>query len=132
MAFLSGTNGTLAIGGATVLHVRRWRIQKQAANKAYTANDTGGAKKRVSGVRDCTGSLEILATDSQNIPVAEGDLVALALHVDRSGANYYQLEAVVDAIRTEADISQGNPVVYVIEFSANGPVTEHGILQRST
>jgi len=131
VATLSGKNGTLRIGGAVVLHVSRWQIEKRAHNKAYTANDTGGAKKRVPGARDSAGRLEIKATDATPIPVAEGDAVALALHADATQQNYCEIAAIVDAIRTEVDISDGNPVAYLIEFSGNGPITAHGILNRT-
>lgn len=130
MASLSGKNGTLRIGGSDVFHVSRWQIEKRAQNRAYSANDTGGARRRVAGVRDCGGSLEIKATDATPIPVSEGDLVDLALHADATGENCYGLSAVVDAVRTEVDISDGSPVAYAIEFSGNGPIAAHGILDR--
>ena len=130
MTTISGKGGTLRIGGTNTLHVSRWRIEKRAQNRAYSANDTGGAKKRVPGVKDSAGSLEIKATDATPIPVSEGDLIALALHADASGQNYYELPAVVDAVRTEVDISDGSPVAYLIDFSGNGPIAAHGILDR--
>ncbi len=130
MPVLSGKNGTLHLGSAEVLHVIFWQIEKTAANRAYAANDTGGAKRRVSGVKDCTGRLEVKATDGAKVPVAEGDLVALALHADGSGENYYGLSAVVDSIRVEVDISDGKPIAYGIRFSADGPVAAHGVLRK--
>ncbi len=132
MATLSGKSGTLRIGGATVLHVSRWQIEKRAQNKAHSANDTGGAKKRVPGAKDCAGRLEIKATDATPIPVAEGDVAALALHADGTQQNYYELSAIVDAIRTEVDISDGSPVAYLIDFSGNGPIVAHGILNSTS
>jgi len=130
MAILSGKSGTLRIDGSDVLHVSRWRIEKRARNQAYSANDTGGAKKRVPGVRDCGGSVEIKATDAKPIPVSEGDLVDLELHADATGENYYEFSAIVDAVGTEVDISDGSPVAYGIDFSGNGPIIAHGILDR--
>ena len=53
--------------------VTNWRIEKACRNKAYTANDTGAAKKRVPGARDCSGRFEIKTTDSVHVPVEEGD-----------------------------------------------------------
>ena len=130
MPVLSGKNGTLRLGGAEVLRVTFWQIEKTAANRAYAANDTGGAKRRVSGVKDCFGRLEIKATDTAKVPLSEGDLVALALHADDSGQNYYGLSAVVDSLRVEVDISEGKPIAYGIRFSADGPVAAHGILEK--
>ena len=132
MATLSGKSGTLRIGGTIVLYVSRWQIEKRAHNKAYAANDTGGAKKRVPGAKDCAGRLEVKATDAEPIPVAEGDAVALALHADATQENYYELAAIVDAVRTEVDISDGSPVAYLIDFSGNGPIAAHGILSSTS
>ncbi len=130
MPVLSGKNGTLRLGGAEVLHLTFWQIEKTAANRAYAANDTGGAKRRVAGVKDCAGRLEVKATDAAKVPVAEGDAVALALHADDSGENYYELSAVVDSVRVEVDVSEGKPVAYGIRFSADGPVAAHGVLEK--
>ena len=130
MPVLSGKDGTLRLGGAEVLHLTFWQIEKTAANKPYAANDTGGAKRRLSGAKDCTGRLEVKATDSAKVPVAEGDTVALALHVDGSGDNYYELSAIVDSVRVEVNVSEGRPVAYGIRFSASGPITAHGILEK--
>lgn len=132
MTTLSGKSGTLRIDGSDVLHVSRWRIKKRARNRAYAANDTGGAKKRVPGVRDYAGSVEIKATDATPIPVSEGELVDLELHADATGENYYEFSAIVDAVGTEVDISDGSPVAYRIDFSGNGPIVAHGILDRQS
>jgi len=86
----------------------------------------------VPGAKDCAGRLEIKATASRNVPVAEGDAVALALHVDDTGKNYYELSAMVDSVRVEVDISEGAPVAYVIDFSGNGPVIAFGILSANS
>ncbi|MHC4406023.1 MAG: hypothetical protein ACYTG0_40820 [Planctomycetota bacterium] len=131
MSVLSGKDGTLHLDGAEVTPVTNWRIEKISRNKAYTANDTGGAAKRVAGVKDCSGRFEIKVTDSAGVAVEEGDTPTLELHVDGSGANYYEVPAVVDRIRADVDVSNGTVIGYVIHFSGNGPVTNHGILQKT-
>lgn len=130
MAVLSGKDGTLKLGGAEVTPITHWKIEKTAASKAYSANDTGGARKRVPGAKDCSGRFEIQATDSGNVPVEEGDAVTLQLHVDDSGENYYEVPALVERIRAEVDISEGRTVAHVVTFSGNGPTTAHGMLQK--
>ena len=130
MSVLSGKDGTLYLGTEEVTPVTNWRLEKTSANKPYAANDTGGARGRVPGVKDCTGRLEVKATDSGKVPVAEGDAVALALYADGSGENYYELSAVVDSVRVEVNVSEGRPVAYGIRFSASGPITPHGILEK--
>ena len=130
MSLLSGKDGTLYLGAGEVTPVTNWKLEKTSANKPYAANDTGGARKRVPGVKDCSGSFEIKATDTGNVPVDEGDAVTLKLHVDGSSANYYEVPAVIDRLRVDVDISEGEIVAYAIDFSGNGPITPHGILAK--
>jgi hypothetical protein len=130
MPVLTGKDGTLRLGGAEILHLANWQIEKTAAAKTYTANDTGGARARVAGVKDCAGRLDIKATGSGKVPLAEGDVVALALHADDSGQNYYGLSAVIDAVRVEVDISDAKPIAYLVRFSGAGPITAHGVLSK--
>jgi hypothetical protein len=130
MSVISGKDGTLKLGDTEVTRVTHWKIEKTSGGKAYTANDTGGATKRVAGVKDSCGRFEIKASDSAAVPVEEGDAVALELHVDDSGANYYQVPAIVDAIRAEVDISEGKTVAHIVTFSGNGPIVPHGILNK--
>jgi hypothetical protein len=130
MSFISGKDGTLRLGNNEVTQVTHWTIEKASRNKAYTANDTGAAKGRVPGAKDCSGRFEIKATDSGRLPVEEGDRVVLELHVDGSGENYYEVPAIVDVIRAEVDISEGKTVAHVVTFSGNGPIIAHGILQK--
>ena len=131
MSFLSGKEGTLLLGDTQVGEITHWRIERIRRHRDYVANDTGGAKKRVAGVKDCSGRFEIKATDTDPLPVEEGNTVTLNLHVDASGANYYEVPALIDAIRTDVDISQGEVTEHVVSFSANGPVNPHGILAPS-
>ena len=130
MSFISGKDGTLKLGDAEVTQVTNWRIEKTRDNKAYTANDTGAARKRVPGASDCSGRFEIKATASGHVPVEEGDTVMLELHVDDSGENYYEVPAIVDVIRADVDISEGKTVAHLVAFSGNGPIIAHGILQK--
>jgi len=131
MALLSGKDGTVRLAQGELLRVTEWRIEKTSTNKSYAANDTGGARKRVPGVKDCAGRLEIKADDAAGAPVGEGDVLALELHADDSAENYYELSAIVDAVRVEVDVGLARPVAYVVAFSGNGPITAHGILDKA-
>ena len=131
MSVISGKDGTLYLGDTEPTQVTNWRIEKIGGSKAYTANDTGGSRKRVAGVKDCSGRFEIKATDSANVPVEEGDTVTLKLHVDDSGANYYQVPAIIEAIRVDVDINEGKMIAYEIAFSGNGPITAYGVVQKA-
>ena len=130
MSVISGKDGTLHVDGAEVTPVTNWRLDKTSGNKHYAANDTGGARRRVAGVRDSSGSFELKADDTGNVPVEEGDAVTLQLHVDGGGANYYEVPAIVDRLRVEVDISEGEIVAWLVEFSGNGAITPHGILAK--
>ncbi len=127
MAVLSGKNGTLNLGGAQVAPVSNWRLIVTSNNPNYAANDTGGWKQRAAGVRDSSGSFEVKVNDSGHCPVAEGDSVALELQLDGSGNNYYAVAAIVDKIEVNVDISAGQIIAYLIDFSGNGPVTPYGV-----
>ena len=131
MPFISGKDGTLYASDIEVTQLTRWRIEKTVGQKAYTANDTGGARKRVVGVQDCTGQFKIQLTESGNVPVEEGDAVTLELHVDDSGNNYYEVPAVIDRVHAETDVSEGKTVAQSIDFSGNGPITAYGILAKN-
>jgi hypothetical protein len=131
MSLISGKDGTLHVGETEVTQVTHWRLEKTGKSRAYTANDTGACPKRVAGARDCSGRFEIKAADSAHVPVEEGDAVTLKLHVDGSGENYYQVPAIVETIRADVDISEGTTIGCVVTFSGSGPVTAHGILQKT-
>jgi len=131
MSVISGKKGTLLVGGAEVTRLTNWTVEKTSRNKAYTANDTGGARKRVAGAKDCAGRFEVKAAPAQNAPVEEGDAVTLRLHVDDSGHNYYEVPAVIDTVRTSVDVNKGNIVAYKIAFSGDGPLSAYGILEKA-
>jgi len=131
MPVISGKDGTLYLNTNEVAPVANWRLKKTSSNKHYTANDTGGCRKRVAGARDCSGRFEIKATETGNTPVDEGETVTLKLHVDESNNNYYEVPAIIDTIRTDVDISEGKIVAYVVDFSGNGPVVAHGVLSKT-
>jgi len=132
MSVISGKDGTLHIGESEVTPVTNWTLEKTSSNKDYAANDTAGSKKRVAGVKDCSGAFEMKATDSGNVPVDEGDLVTLELHVDDSEGNYYQVPAIIDRIQVDVDINQGEIVAYAVDFSGNGPITAYGVLNKTS
>ncbi|MGD0897984.1 MAG: hypothetical protein ABR915_09105 [Thermoguttaceae bacterium] len=130
MAVLSGKNGTLFLDATEVTPVVNWKLVTTSNNPDYAANDTGGWKKRAAGVRDASGSLEIKASDDGHCPVEEGDAPTLNLHLDGSGNNYYEVPAIIDKISVDVDISRGEIVAYVVDFSGNGAITRYGIAAK--
>lgn len=131
MAVLSGKSGTLYLGEDEVTPVSNWRLSIVSDNPDYAANDTGGWKQRAAGVRDCSGSFEIKVEDDGSCPVEEGDDVALKLHVDGTGDNYYAVPAIIDQIQVDVDINEGRIVALAIDFSGNGAITGHGVLAKT-
>ncbi len=128
MTIQSSKDGKVFVGGVEVARVVGWMLRETSRAKAYSANDTGGARRRVPGVRDSAGRFDVMAADYGRAPVAEGDLVDLHLHADASGENYYELSAVIGAVEVEVDVSEGKPIAYAVAFSGAGPVVAHGNL----
>jgi len=131
MAVLSGKDGTLYIDAAEITPVSNWKLAVTAGRRNYVANDTGGWKKRVSGAKDCNGSLEIKLTHSGKAPVESGDAVTLKLHVDATGGNYYRVEALIGRMGVVTDINGGEVVAHRVDFWGNGSVTPYGILSTN-
>lgn len=131
MAVMSGKNGTLFLGENEVSPVTNWKLVATSDNPDYAANDTAGWKKRVAGVRDASGSFEVKVADDKQCPVEEGDSVSLALHLDATGDNYYEVPAIIDKISVDVDINKGEIVACIVEFSGNGAVVRHGIANKT-
>ncbi len=128
MAVLTGKDGTLYLGPSEITPVSNWVLKILGNQRPYVANDTGGWKKRAAGSKDCWGSFTVSVTDSGSCPIEEGDSATLKLHVDGTGNNYYQVEAIIDRIGAETDVTGGKLVALKIEFSGNGSVTPYGVL----
>jgi hypothetical protein len=128
MPVISGKAGTLLLGGNTVSPISNWKLTITSNNKAYAANDTGGSKARVAGVSDCKGSFECKVADTGNCPVGAGEQSLAQLHVDATGADYYQVPIIIDRIQVDVDINDGQIVAFAIDFSGNGPLQAFGVL----
>lgn len=128
MAILSGKDGTLIVDGTKATPLVDWWLRKGSDTKSYTANDTGGWRKRVSGAKDCRGGFALAVAQDKRVPVAEGQAVTLKLHVDDSGNNYYEVPARIEAIRLSVNVSEGCTVPCAVAFLGNGPIVAHGVL----
>ncbi len=128
MTVIAGKDGTLFLTDVETTPVTNWKISKVSDNKDYHANDTGGSRKRVAGVKDSSGSFEVKADDEGNVPVIEGATVTAQLHVDDSTLNYYEVPMIIDKIDVDVDIDAGEIVAYVVDWSGNGAITPNGIL----
>ena len=128
MAILSGKNGTLKLADSVVTPITNWSLELLCEVGVYVANDTGGAKKRVRGPDDCTGTFLCQATENGRCPVAAGRQVTAELHVDDTTHNHYEIPILIRHIRVECDIATGQAVAYTVSFSGDGPVVRHGIV----
>jgi hypothetical protein len=128
MAVLSGKNGTLKLGATVVTPISDWKLTLRSEQAAYVANDTGGAKRRLSGAEDCSGTFRCSVTDDGRCPVRRNQPVTAQFHVDATMDNYYEASIVVEAIDVECDISSGRVVAFTVTFNGDGPVTPHGVL----
>jgi hypothetical protein len=131
MTALSGKNGTLKLAGSLVTPITDWNLELTCATKAYIANDTHGAAKRVVAGDDCAGAFHCRISGSGRCPVQRGDEAAAEFHVDSTGGNYYAVPIIIDRIGVRCDMSTGAALAFEVHFSGNGPVVEYGILAKS-
>jgi hypothetical protein len=105
MAVISGKDGKVMIGAATVADITYWTFATSAQNPAYASSATAGHRKRVGGVKDGGGLIR-------------GKLdLADAVTEDLN-------EALIDRLRFEVDIDSGDVVGWEAEFSTNGAWTK--------
>jgi len=113
MSVISGKDGNLTIDGVQACPVTNIRLAKTSDNQVYCANDTGGRNRRVPGVKDASGSFHVNDTVC---PVDEGDVVTIVVH-NGSGLNNETIDAIIDKIEEEIDITGGGIVGWDIDFS---------------
>jgi hypothetical protein len=118
MAALSGKDGTLTVGGAEETPILDWRLRTSANMGKFAANDTGGWKGGVAGVKDSSGSFNMNDKPSFN----EGDEIALVLY---SGQDIYTLDtALIESIEAVVDVNDGPPVAFAVTFQGTSAVSE--------
>ncbi len=128
MAILSGKAGTLQLDGERVAPIGHWKLQLVCQAKEYVANDTHGAKRRLAGADDAQGSFLCLALEDGHCPIRRGQRAVARLHVDASGANYYELPIQCERVEIECDIGRGRAVAFAVYFWGDGPTTAYGVL----
>lgn len=124
MAGISGKDGTVATAGGAVAEVTNWKLDMTSNNPAFASSDSAGAKQRVPGVKDGSGSLEavaLVADTGVDSELDEGDLVTLTL--DTGDGPVYTVPSIIDKVAMEVDVDDGNLVKYAIDFSIDGAWT---------
>ncbi len=118
MGALSGKDGTVTVGGAEITPVLDWRMRTAANMALFGANDTGGWKGGVSGVKTASGSFNMNDKPTFN----EGDEIALVLY---TGADIYTLAtALVESIDVVTDMNDGTVVAFAVTFQGTSAVSE--------
>lgn len=122
---LSGSSGTIKIGGADISEIRNWSFTTSAANPQFATNASGGFKKSVAGVKSGRGTFQYVLDTEDPITdhFDEGDEVTLLLHLDATHA--YSVPARIESIGIEVDIDDtGQPVGGPVEFTSSGAWTK--------
>jgi hypothetical protein len=118
MAALSGKDGTITVGGAEIVPVIDWRLRTSANMSKFGANDTGGWKGGVSGVKDSSGSFNMNDKPTFN----EGAEIALVLY---TGQDIYTLAtALIESIEAVTDMNDGTVVAFAVTFQGTSAVAE--------
>jgi hypothetical protein len=124
MATISGKNGKVMIGATALAEITDWTFQASSNNPAYASSSTGGFRKRVAGVKDGSGMIGFKLDPANPITnnFDEGSSVTLLLYLDAT--RFYSVPAVIDSIHLAVDISSGDVLGGVANFSADGAWTK--------
>lgn len=132
----SGQYGTVTSGASdlsspvaptdVVCEVTKWTLDRTAAVSSYHSNKSGGHKKKVPGVKDTKGTIEIKVGATEGQQLQPGDVVAIRLYADGADAesltstNYFDIqEAVIAGSPIECDIDNGEVVGLTYNFEAS-------------
>lgn len=122
MASYSGKSGKVEIGATQVAHITGWTLTETSNNPAYASSETGGAKTRVMGVKDATGSMQgkLDDTTSQDATIKAGSSGTAKLYTDSS--KYIEVDIIIDRFEVEVDPDEGEIVSFSADFSATAAV----------
>ena len=135
---ISGQDGDVVIAGQALYEVEKWSISFKSANQAYASNVTAGYKKRVAGVKDCSGAVTgawdpgnpAYGTGGVAGCVHEGSTPQIYLYIDAS--QYYNVPGIVDTFKMDVDLDNGNIVAWTFDFSGNGQWTFDFVIEESS
>jgi len=132
MAYLSGKNGTLKLGGNAVAHIRNWTIDDTSNNPTFATNATSCAKTRIAGVKDSTGTFEYVIDDGAgSVPLVSGSTATAQFHIDGTDSNYYECGIIIDSAGNGADINDGGEVVVTYNWGGTSVLQYNGLVTAS-
>lgn len=123
MATISGKNGKVEIGSTVLASITNWSLTQTSNNDSYASSATSGCKSRVAGVKDASGTIEIVLDLADPIydDFTPGSAVTLDLFLD--GTEYFIVPAIIDSMSISADIDNGTATRVTAAFSATGAIT---------
>ena len=125
----SGARGDLYLDGNRVVPLFNWKASFAGSVHPYAANDTGGAKRRVFGVEDTTGTFQVALEETGGCaPTQRGRRHVAQFHVNASGNDYYEVPIMIESIDMEPDIQEGAPILFDVTWGADGLAVAYGKL----
>lgn len=122
---ITGIGGDVTTTAGTIGHVRNWKVDREADNKAYASSDTAGWKKTAEGNKGWKGSMEVFAEAGALSVKAtnwtEGKKVQLDLVVDAT--HKLSGQARIDTINADVNIEDSELVGMTINFTGDGAYT---------
>lgn len=115
MSVIGGYNGNIWHGSTELGCVGRWSLQHTSQLGEYVCSASRGAKLRVSGNKDWTGSYEALGYQPAIMP---GDAFTFEGSIDGEDVGASGT-AIVDSVSITADRESAAPIIHVVNFSAN-------------
>ena len=116
---ISGKNGSVSIGGSTVLDVTGWNYSEEVVTTRYASSATAGCKNTIPGVVSGSGSFAFKFNPSAT-PVTPnaGDVGTGIFHLDTS-ATYLTFGIVIKKVALTVDIDNGTAIGGTADFETN-------------
>jgi hypothetical protein len=120
---ISGLDGVLTIGTVIVANMKKWNIKETCGINKYSTGDTSGWKKTLKGIKEWSGSADILIEQGLLPALVRGTLYAFSGICKTSGT------AITGTIRmgemsVEVDVESGAPIAGSISFEGHGALVQ--------
>ncbi len=119
---ISGKNGAVKIGMASVGVVTGWTMKKNAHIDDFASSEVPGYGSTVAGVKRATGTVEFKYDSLAASPLVEGSSVTLDLFLDAT--EKYVVPAMIESYDVTVDINDGNAIKVSASWKSNGAWTE--------
>lgn len=131
---ISGVRGDAIYntGGTQISEVKKFSWNPSQETKDYASNKTGGAKKRVSSVKDGSGSLDGVWDPWDPITDHMEPGTEVTLKLQHYTGQFWVVPAIIDDMSFEVDIETGDVQTWTANFSLNGPWTKPTALPSTT